>query len=127
MYDSDNLVSEKGFMLFSNGDLRIGTSSNTKPTEIALITEKNIWNMLSIAYDAESKTFTFYVNAVEKKKLTEIELEFDNNVFTIGGLSRTKNPFYGYIDDVKLYEKILTTEDIMYEFKKSWKFDWIKT
>jgi hypothetical protein len=127
MYDSENINSEKGFVMYSNGNFMTGTNLNIEPLEVAIVNEVNTWNMITVIYDHEEKQVKFYKNTILKKTLQNIDIQFDNNIMSIGGLTYTKNPFYGYLDDLKIYKKQLNDEDIEYEFKKSWKFQWMKT
>jgi hypothetical protein len=127
MYDSENINSEKGFVMYSNGNFMTGTNLNIEPLEVAIVNEVNTWNMITVIYDHEEKQVKFYKNTILKKTLQNIDIQFDNNIMSIGGLTYTKNPFYGYLDDLKIYKKQLNDEDISYEFKKSWKFQWMKT
>ena len=83
--------------------------------------------MLTITYDVQNKQINFFRNTKLIKTINDVTLNFDNNIMSIGGITYTKNPFYGYIDDIKVYKKILDEEDIQYEFEKSWKFQWLKT
>ena len=85
------------------------------------------WLMLTITYDVQSKQIKFYRNTKLIKTINDVNLEFDNNIMSIGGITYTKNPFYGYIDDIKVYKKILMKRIFNMNLKKSWKFQWMKT
>ena len=106
---------------------KTGTLTNTLPQEPSLVTETNQWNMLTLVYNKDLQQIKFYVNSKEKKSIQNTELIFENNMLSIGGITYTKFPFYGSFDDIKIYKKVLTKDDIEYEYQKSWKFQWIKT
>lgn len=127
MFDFINVNSDKGFILYSNGDFKTGTLTNTLPQELSLVTETNQWNMLTLVYNKDLQQIKFYVNSKEKKSIQNTELIFENNMLSIGGITYTKFPFHGSFDDIKIYKKVLTKDDIEYEYQKSWKFQWIKT
>jgi hypothetical protein len=127
MFDSKSVSSDKGFILYSNGDFKTGTDITTIAQELSLVTETNVWNMLTLVYDNDLSEVKFYINATERKNIQNVELTFENNMLSIGGITYTKFPFYGNIDDLKIYKKVLTKDDIDYEYEKSWKFEWIKT
>lgn len=127
MYDTENIGSEKGFILYSNGYFATGSNLNISPQEVPIMQNTQEWVMLTVGYDIQSKQIKFYRNTQLVKTINDINLEFDNNIMSVGGITYTKNPFYGYIDDIKIYKKLLNEEDIQYEFEKSWKFQWMKT
>lgn len=125
VYEEDNVRSNKGFVLYANGDIMIGSDLNSVEREVSLVTETNRWYMMTMVYNDSDKEIQFYLNGKLEKKINET-LILSSSILSIGGLTYTLNPFHGYIDDLKIYKKILTQEDIDYEFQKSWKFDNIK-
>ena len=125
VYEDSNIGTENGFVLYANGDLMIGTDLNSVAKEMSLVTKINQWYMMTMIYDSEQKEIQFYVNGKLVKKI-EQELNLTSGILSLGGLTHRKNPFEGYIDDLKIYKKILSQEDIDYELQKSWKFDNIK-
>lgn len=127
MYDTENIGSDKGFILYANGNFTTGSNLNLVPLEIPVVQNTYEWLMLTITYDVQNKQINFFRNTKLIKTINDVTLNFDNNIMSIGGITYTKNPFYGYIDDIKVYKKILDEEDIQYEFEKSWKFQWLKT
>ena len=92
------------------------------------VTNTYKWTMATICYDNDTKRINHYINAIPSTWIDVPNLNLHNNIFRIGQEfeSDTENSFLGYLDDVKVYDKVLTPELIQDEFKKTWKYEWLK-
>lgn len=74
---------------------------------------KNIWNNLIITVDSESKLVRLYVNGKLESDSTAIALPDSNDKLRIGDHKNSDGrAFNGFIDEVKIYDKVITQEDV---------------
>ena len=57
----------------------------------------------------------------------DVDISLDDDIFRIGREFETNdtNGYIGYLDDVKIYDTLLTPDEIRDEYKKSWKYEWL--
>ena len=122
---NENTDTENGFCILADGRTMIG---NKILGDFKSVTNTFKWTMATICYDHTQKQINHYINAVPSVWYDTEELKLDNNVFRIGQEFKTinTNSFLGYLDDIKVYEGVLSPELIQDEFKKTWKYEWIK-
>lgn len=72
----------------------------------------NEWDFLTISYYFENG-LKFYTNGnLQNEKSATINLFSDKNNFYIGSNTERKNTWSGYIDDIRLYNQLLTQDQI---------------
>ena len=122
-----NSNAKNGFKIHADGSVTVGDVSMTTYNETELIVAEDTWYMLTVVYDHEFGSVWTYVNSDFKKNSENVEMNFTSSAMTIGGTNVGVNPFFGYIDDIKIYDTAMSSTSITEEFEKSWKNHWMKT
>jgi hypothetical protein len=83
------------------------------------ISSFNKWNNLIVIFDANSKTLDIYVNGVNNFRAIEsgdgiFNISWENNIIYLGMFFNRSSYFNGKIDDVRIYNRALTQEEITY-------------
>jgi len=106
--------------LFQNGS-GISFQANISGTQVTATSSSGYiavgeWAHVAAAVDMSAKTITLYINGVVRgtQSFTQTSLDAGANPMHIGNGSALNNPFLGCIDDVKLYNRPLATEEITY-------------
>lgn len=115
-----------GYVIYADGNfpkkinLRI---SGTSPGAAMLKSESNVdeglWQQWVVTYDPQSRVVTWYKNGKFDKKYGAIDIGDTTNDTPIQiGHAHTWNGFYdGRLDDLKIYDRTLSAEEIKAEFK----------
>ena len=127
-----------GKLFFASTDLR-GSSSGNIDTYGNKIVNSNSWRHVAVTYDSTSSTKYFYVDGVMDRSATvhgNRNLGTGTRRFGIIGQncedinfnqmdsgSRGQIPFQGSLDDLRLYHKKLTAEEVLMLFKLSYDRD----
>jgi len=75
-----------------------------------LVIDRASWTFVAVVYDQDKRDVTIYTN--EKKLSAKAEIIHGNDYFLIGDCPRSKHPFRGSIDEVRLYDRALTEAEI---------------
>jgi hypothetical protein len=105
------------FQISSGGVTQmVGYGANT--TNSGTIIPTNDWNHLAVTINADSEVFTLYFNGLQVGQLTDANLApSDLGVTTKNWLGRSEDvtqqrPYRGYLDDFRIYNKVLTADEI---------------
>ena len=72
------------------------------------------WNFLVFTYDYNTKLRSIFRNGIFVKANTSGDkLNSSGNTFYIGSNWDNTRPFHGQLDDVRIYNKVLTPAEIM--------------
>jgi len=104
----------------NNGGLRMGIT-NASSTRLVVDTVKTItmseWNHLALTYDGVM--IRSYVNGVKVgEKAQTGAIRNDNSTLLIGNLNNVY-PFFGTMDDLKVYKQALSDAEIVTEYNNS--------
>ena len=73
---------------------------------------EHIWTFVSVTYDAGSGTMTLYKNSEQVDQATDVPLQDESTTTFIGRFGNGNN-FNGHIDEVALWGKALTSNEIV--------------
>ena len=73
---------------------------------------EHVWTFVSVTYDAGSGTMTLYKNSEQVDQATDVPLQDESTTTFIGRFGNGNN-FYGHIDEVALWGKALTSNEIV--------------
>jgi hypothetical protein len=77
------------------------------------IIKTGVWQHVAVTFEPDTVGGTrFYINGVETDRLDSSSLSGGSGPFLIGNNQWAGQTFIGMIDDVRVYNKILTTEEI---------------
>jgi hypothetical protein len=115
---------ETGFCILADGRTKAG---DTILEPIPLVTNVYEWVMVTVCYNHEAKRLNHYVNSIPSVWYDDVDISLDDDIFRIGREFETNdtNGYIGYLDDVKIYDTLLTPTEIQDEYKKSWKYEWL--
>lgn len=74
-----------------------------------------IWNHVAVTWSNSTQTANFYINGALNSTLTNasiVEKASGSAVFTIGALRNTSNVFSGGVDEVRVYNRVLSSSEI---------------
>ncbi len=77
----------------------------------AAVISTETWQHVAVTFQPE-QTVTFYINGVEAQQLTASAAEAGDGPFLIGS-NQWDETFTGMIDDVRVYNKVLTAEELV--------------
>ena len=114
-----------GFCILADGRTKVG---ETILEPIPSVTNKYEWVMITMCYNEEARRLNHYVNGVPSIWYDDVDISLDDDIFRIGREFETNdsNVFIGYLDDIKIFDVLLSPSDIQDEYKKSWKHDWLR-
>ncbi|MDD5597182.1 MAG: PKD domain-containing protein [Victivallaceae bacterium] len=119
-----------GWYLWLRSDQAIYLQVNNTSAAEQLISVPNAftlneWNHIAVTYDASTKTANFYVNGIWKGTDTgTIELTASPAHFYIGQYDNGSYRFNGAVDEVRIYDTLLTKEEIViHSASGCWHFD----
>tara|TARA_B100000902_G_scaffold116890_1_gene117623 strand:- start:29357 stop:30823 length:1467 start_codon:yes stop_codon:yes gene_type:complete len=84
--------------------------------------KSNEWYFVTMTLDTKTKKIKMYVNGVQvidkfnRQELEEELFDYETRSWFIGNSYANKNPFIGDIADVKIYDKVLTDEEVEQEY-----------
>ncbi|MEE4178037.1 MAG: LamG-like jellyroll fold domain-containing protein [Bacteroides sp.] len=76
----------------------------------SLTIDRADWTFVAVVYDQNKKTVTVYAN--EKKRTAPAEIIHGSDFFLIGACPRSKHFYKGSIDEVRLYDRALSENEI---------------
>lgn len=72
----------------------------------------DVWQHVAVTRDVTGQFISFYINGVKTERVTK-RLPLGNNNFAIGGSVKNKaKSFRGWIDEVQIYERMLSDAEI---------------
>ncbi|WP_321387174.1 LamG-like jellyroll fold domain-containing protein [uncultured Enterococcus sp.] len=101
-----------GLWRLSNDRYALGRYGNN--IEVGTV-KRNEWNLLTAVYDADQHVYRMYINgALVETKYNQPYLTMRNNQnLLIGGRYSANLEYYkGQLDDIRIYKKALTTQDV---------------
>ncbi len=102
---------------YSNANVHF--NGNNQFADSGILLSINNWYFISISYNSNSKILTFYVN--DQKITRQINKLGDplNVEFMIGhsGGCTTRNLYHGLMDDLRIYNRVLTEAEIQVLYK----------
>lgn len=116
---------ENGFCILADGRTKVG---ETILEPIPSVTNTYEWVMITMCYNEEARRLNHYVNGVPSIWYDDVDISLDDDIFRIGREfeSNDSNVFIGYLDDIKIFDVLLSPADIQDEYKKSWKHGWLR-
>ena len=98
----------------------VGTSNNSL--------RKNIWTQVGFSVQNGGQNVKLYVNGAEVTNaysvLSSGTITYTLNEFNIGGRYSGSEPFYGNISDCTLYNRVLSTSEILQNYNATkWRFE----
>ncbi|HRP51834.1 MAG TPA: LamG domain-containing protein [Candidatus Dojkabacteria bacterium] len=121
-------TAEVGYLLWVDGndgsgdldDVRFMVSDGSDEFLIETTTTMTTsgWNLVTVVFDDDSATnSTIYINGVDSKSSTTGTIADVNSLinsvnFTIGAESDAGEPWNGYIDEVRVYDRAITGEEV---------------
>lgn len=121
-------TAEVGYLLWVDGndgsgdldDVRFMVSDGSDEFLIETTTTMTTsgWNLVTVVFDDDSATnSTIYINGVDSKSSTTGTIADVNSLinsvnFTIGAESDAGEPWNGYIDEVRVYDRAITAEEV---------------
>lgn len=118
LVDKDNGGAGWGFWLQSNGKpwwWYWSTTNNDLKDTGSNAVQLNQWSHVVATWNYLSKTVTFYINGVFNSAITGALVEgptSSNSIFSIGCLRTNSFIFNGAIDNVRIYNRVLTSPEI---------------
>ena len=89
-----------------------GTANGTFKTG-ANIVASNVWNHIGVTVDRTAGVAKFYYNGVLVAGTGSVRTDFGNNaVLQFGAMFNTGSPLNGTIDDVRLYNRVLSATEM---------------
>ncbi len=100
------------FILNSNGKyyFESGSSSNQLFSESSV--SDNNWHQITLTYSGQNTPVRMYVDGVLNASSVNLDLITENSPFVIGSASWADLWFSGIIDDIAIYNRALTQEEI---------------
>lgn len=79
------------------------------------------WRQMALVYSAQARTLTLYINGfkVKEVKCPFSKLRSDSGPILLGGGSNSWNSYKGAIDEVKIYNRALSSSEVMKELVES--------
>ena len=112
----------------ANGYLRFGIYDGTNYYEVVTGLVKGQWVHLVGVFDGTS--VKLYVNGIKKAELSfsQTTIDIQEHSVTIGGCDGGGRYFVGLIDEVRIYNRALSPEEIRYHYNRGrpvahWRFD----
>lgn len=117
---------ENGFCILADGRTMIG---NKILEEDAVHSDLNKWKMATFCYDNINKSVNHFINGNPSFWNDDINFVLEDEILRIGRefIENDANSFNGYLADVKVFDKLLSPDDIKDEYEKSWKYFWLKS
>jgi len=116
---------ETGFCILADGRTKSGDTILEPTPSVTNVYE---WVMVTVCYNHEAKRLNHYVNSIPSVWYDDVDISLDDDIFRIGREFETNdtNGYIGYLDDIKIYDTLLTPTEIQSEYKKSWKYEWLQ-
>jgi hypothetical protein len=100
-------------------------TSATYPKGSSGLIQINSWYNFIVTYSKSTSTLKYYLNNVLiDTKILAFEIGVNNNALWIGSqdsMFTTKKTFEGKIDDIGIWNKVLSAEEIKFLFEKDFK------
>ena len=94
-------------LLYNNGGAGEFVDSNNNAVTL------NAWQFVTMTYTSASKVVSFYVNAVSQGSGTlNADPLTSSQAFTIGNNTATDRAFNGSLDDVRIYNRALSAQEV---------------
>jgi len=117
--DDLNSLNKRTFALYANGSCDINRVSLPAPNSEDL--SLNEWSFMTIVNDLN--LVGFYLNGTRKFQNPKPVTSQSN--FTTNDLQVAPTGNVGYLDDIKIYKKALSEEEIRAEFEKSYRYQFL--
>jgi len=112
---------------YSTGVLRFGYYNDDLDTA-AGVGQFGVWQHVVYSYDADTDTSKIYVNGIEKASGNQGPYTCSNPNIYIGAWGSSGEPWKGFIDEVRIYNRALSEAEVRYLYNRGgpiahWKFD----
>jgi len=96
----------------SNGQIAIRTNSSTRLVGNTVL-PNNSWTHIACTYNTNNNIFSIYINGVADTSATVLNADpVSNNDSLRIGKGNINSPFEGYIDELRIWKKVLTPATI---------------
>ena len=105
-------------LVYSTANMQLITGHATQGKWDIPLTSNRIWHFICITYNSSSLSNTpiFYLDGTTPSvNLTQApvgSLQADNTIFTIGNNSNNNRNFGGYLNDIKWFNRVLTSSEV---------------
>jgi len=129
-FENQGTTRRTGYTLYLNSNLQLvsyGSSATTYISSSAQALPVNKWSHVVFNYSSSSKANSFYINgALSNITTNTVDNAFNTTKVYFGGSKYGLNPtitfFHGYLDEVKMYNKVLSSDDILENYRKGLNF-----
>ena len=107
--------------LVRDGRLRVSVNgigadieSKAEPAKV-----RDAWQHIAVSYDGKGKAATIYINGkVDASVQLDTAVPLDLTKFTVGAWDEGARPFVGLLEDVRIYSRVLSGEEIARAMEK---------